>query len=171
MLHILHTALTVCRISGTVLNYARKTSTSFLHSSSLFLWPSWDQQVLPRTFATGQALRKAVTAATMPRFSCVGEVRGNGLAMGIEFVACAPSNLTPNPQAASACKLGLRARGVLVGTSGPFENVLKVRPPLAFTATEVPLFVTALVETLVEMELVMMKDAQRKEETVPKARL
>jgi len=130
----------------------------------------WNQQVLPRTFATGQVLREAVTAATIPRFSCVGEVRGTGLAMGIEFVECAPSNLTPSPQAASACKLGLRARGVLVGTSGPFENVLKVRPPLAFTTAEVPLFVAALVETLAEMELAFVNDAQRNEVAL-KARL
>jgi len=59
---------------------------------------------------------------------------------------------------------------VLVGTSGPFENVLKVRPPLAFTTAEVPLFVAALVETLAEMELAFVNDAQRNEVAL-KARL
>jgi 4-aminobutyrate aminotransferase-like enzyme len=31
-----------------------------------------------------------------------------------------------------------------VGTTGVHGNVLKVRPPLAFTAAEVPVFATAL---------------------------
>jgi hypothetical protein len=48
--------------------------------------------------------------------------------------------------------------------------VLKVRPPLAFTTAEVPLFVAALVETLAEMELAFVNDAQRNEVAL-KARL
>jgi 4-aminobutyrate aminotransferase-like enzyme len=122
-------------------------------------------KVLPRTLAAGHALRAAVTAATMPRFPCVGAVRGSGLAVGIEFVADARLNLAPDAVAAGACKRGLRARGVLVGTAGPFENVLKVRPPLAFTVAEVPLFVAALVATLTEME------HARERAPNPKARL
>jgi 4-aminobutyrate aminotransferase-like enzyme len=44
----------------------------------------------------------------------------------------------------------LRARGVLVGTTGKHANVLKVRPPLAFTEDLVPVFVEALVAVLGE---------------------
>jgi 4-aminobutyrate aminotransferase-like enzyme len=30
----------------------------------------------------------------------------------------------------------MRERGVLVGTDGPFHNVLKIKPPLCFTARD-----------------------------------
>ena len=52
---------------------------------------------------------------------------------------------------ASAIKEGLRERGVLVGTCGPAGNVLKVRPPLAFTEAEVPVFAEALAATLASL--------------------
>ena len=42
----------------------------------------------------------------------------------------------------------MRARGVLVGTTGRAVNTLKVRPPLAFTADDVPTFVAALTAAL-----------------------
>jgi len=38
----------------------------------------------------------------------------------------------------------MRERGVLVGTTGSAGNILKVRPPLAFTTAEVPVFLEAL---------------------------
>ncbi len=47
-----------------------------------------------------------------------------------------------------AIKEGMRSRGVLVGSSGRHGDVLKIRPPLAFTADEVPIVATALAETL-----------------------
>ena len=63
----------------------------------------------------------------------------SGLAIGVEFA---------DATIASAVKEGLRERGVLVGTSGRLGTVLKVRPPLAFSAAEVPIFATALEATL-----------------------
>ncbi|MHB1434350.1 MAG: hypothetical protein ACYCVZ_19810, partial [Streptosporangiaceae bacterium] len=53
--------------------------------------------------------------------------------------------------AAAAVKDGLRRRGVLVGTTSRAGNVLKVRPPLAFTADLVPVFVRALSEALADL--------------------
>ena len=54
--------------------------------------------------------------------------------------------ITPErkPNRAAWVKNGLRRRGVLVGCTGPNDCVLKVRPPLAFTVFEVPIFVAAL---------------------------
>jgi 4-aminobutyrate aminotransferase-like enzyme len=105
-----------------------------------------DERVLPRVVETGQALRTAVRAATVGH-EIVGDVRGMGLANGIELVTDRGSR-TPNPAAASAVKDGLRRRGVLVGTTGRHGNVIKVRPPLAFTADLVPHFVDALTAAL-----------------------
>jgi 4-aminobutyrate aminotransferase-like enzyme/Ser/Thr protein kinase RdoA (MazF antagonist) len=105
-----------------------------------------DERVLPRVQATGQALREALREATRDD-DRIGDVRGMGLANAIEVVTDRAST-TPDASAASAMKDGLRRHGVLVGTTGPHRNVLKVRPPLAFTEREVPVFVAALQATL-----------------------
>jgi 4-aminobutyrate aminotransferase-like enzyme len=105
-----------------------------------------DERVLPRVVEAGQALRSQVSAATAGH-DRVGDVRGMGLANGIELVVDRAGR-QPDPAAADAVKNGLRRRGVLVGTTGRHGNVLKVRPPLAFTADLVPAFVDALAATL-----------------------
>jgi 4-aminobutyrate aminotransferase-like enzyme/Ser/Thr protein kinase RdoA (MazF antagonist) len=108
-----------------------------------------DERVLARVTEAGEALRSAVRSATAGHLA-VGDVRGVGLANGIELVQD-PVGKQPDGAAATAVANGLRRRGVLVGTTGRFGNVLKVRPPLAFTADLVPTFVTALVEALDEL--------------------
>ena len=44
----------------------------------------------------------------------------------------------------------LRDRGILTGTDGPHDNVLKLRPPLVFTAQDAEFFVETLREVLQE---------------------
>jgi 4-aminobutyrate aminotransferase-like enzyme len=105
-----------------------------------------DERVRPRVVATGEALREAVRAVTADD-DRVGDVRGMGLANGIEIVTDRASR-RPDPVAASAIKDGLRRHGVLVGTTGRAGNVLKVRPPLAFTVDDLPVFTAALDRTL-----------------------
>ncbi|MDR2987619.1 MAG: aminotransferase class III-fold pyridoxal phosphate-dependent enzyme, partial [Nocardiopsaceae bacterium] len=105
-----------------------------------------DERVLPRVEAAGAELRAAIRAATS-QFGCVGDVRGVGLAIAIEIVTDRASK-RPDPAGASAVKDALRRHGVLVGTTGRAGNVLKVRPPLAFTADLVPAFTAALTASL-----------------------
>ena len=62
-----------------------------------------------------------------------------GLAIGVELT---------DADTARSIKEGLRERGVLIGTCGRDGNVLKIRPPLAFTTVEVPVFTAALEATL-----------------------
>ncbi|MGK2850450.1 MAG: aminotransferase class III-fold pyridoxal phosphate-dependent enzyme [Candidatus Limnocylindrales bacterium] len=97
-----------------------------------------DERVLERAQVAGAALREAITAASAGHLAIVG-IRGVGLAIGVE---CS------DRATARAIKEGLRARGVLIGTSGRDGSVLKVRPPLAFTSAEVPIFSEALKATL-----------------------
>ncbi|MCB0908082.1 MAG: aminotransferase class III-fold pyridoxal phosphate-dependent enzyme [Nocardioidaceae bacterium] len=110
-----------------------------------------DERVLPRVVAAGETLRSAVREATVEA-ACVGDVRGVGLANGIEIVTDRESKAADGATA-SALKNALKRNGVLVGTAGADGNVLKVRPPLAFTDREVPVFVNALVASLRELGL------------------
>jgi 4-aminobutyrate aminotransferase-like enzyme len=108
-----------------------------------------DERVLPRVVIAGDALRAAIREIATEH-PVIGDVRGVGLANGIEIVATDGSR-TPDADRAGEIKDGLRRHGVLVGTTGPAGNVLKVRPPLAFTAAEVPVFADALRVTLAEL--------------------
>ena len=107
-----------------------------------------DERVLPRVVAAGVALRAAIADATVD-VECIGDVRGVGLANAIEIVVSRASR-EPDAAAAHRIKNSLRDHGVLVGTTGAAGNVLKVRPPLAFTDGHVPVFVAALTRALTE---------------------
>ena len=105
-----------------------------------------DERVLPRVQAAGEALRAGIRDVAS-RHAAIGDVRGMGLAIGVEIVSDRESK-APDADATAAIKEGLRDRGVLVGTTGTAGNILKVRPPLAFTTAEVPFFTEALEATL-----------------------
>jgi len=56
--------------------------------------------------------------------------------------------LEPAPEAASDIVNRMRERGVLLGTDGPFHNVIKIRPPMPFTAADADYLVQTLAEAL-----------------------
>lgn len=59
----------------------------------------------------------------------VGDVRGRGLLIGVEFVADRNSKI-PDPEAAKRFVLAALRRGVLVLATGPYANVVSLTPPL-----------------------------------------
>lgn len=61
----------------------------------------------------------------------VGDVRGSGLFLGVELVR---DRVTLEPAGAEAAFVAnrMRERGFLLGTDGPYHNVVKIRPPLPF---------------------------------------
>lgn len=67
---------------------------------------------------------------------CIGDVRGSGLFIGIELVKNRMT-LEPHTQLAQKVKNELREQFVLVSTDGPFNNVIKSKPPLCFTKANV----------------------------------
>lgn len=77
----------------------------------------------------------------------VGDIRGSGLFLGVELVK---DRDTLEPATAEAAEIAnrMRDRGVLLGTDGPFHNVLKIRPPMPFDDADAALLVTVLAETL-----------------------
>jgi 4-aminobutyrate aminotransferase-like enzyme/Ser/Thr protein kinase RdoA (MazF antagonist) len=66
------------------------------------------------------------------RHPLVGDVRGSGLFLGVELVKDRDT-LEPATAEASDVVNRMRDRGFLLGTDGPFANVLKIRPPMPFT--------------------------------------
>ena len=101
-----------------------------------------DERVLDRVRRTGAALRDALAGVAAGR-PVVGDVRGVGLAWGVELVTDAGTR-APDGARATAVRDRMRALGVLVGTSGRHGNVIKIRPPLAFEPAHVPVLAGAL---------------------------
>jgi len=67
------------------------------------------------------------------RFEVIGDVRGCGLYVGVELVT-GRDHKTPDAKTTSAVVNGLRERRVLISAEGKYGNVLKIRPPLVFSA-------------------------------------
>ena len=83
------------------------------------------------------------------RFPLVGDVRGSGLFLGIELVRDR-TTLTPAADEATYIANRLREEGILLGTDGPFHNVVKIRPPMPFAAGDADLLVETIARVLEE---------------------
>ncbi|MFO1170000.1 MAG: aminotransferase class III-fold pyridoxal phosphate-dependent enzyme [Hyphomicrobiaceae bacterium] len=69
------------------------------------------------------------------RHPLIGHVRGHGLFIGVELVRDRRT-LEPATGEAGAIINDLRENGILVSTDGPFDNVLKIKPPICFGVRE-----------------------------------
>jgi 4-aminobutyrate aminotransferase-like enzyme len=92
-------------------------------------------------------MRELRTLAT--RHAAVADVRGSGLYLGVELVA--EGSGSPAPALATAVLNGLRDRHVLIGAAGRYGNVLKIRPPLCFSAANAGQLIGALEEVLIQL--------------------
>ncbi len=83
----------------------------------------------------------------MDRYSIVGDVRGRGLFLGLELVR---DRATKEHAGEPASAIVNRARelGVLMGTDGPFDNVIKLRPPMTFRREHADILLETLDEAM-----------------------
>ena len=81
------------------------------------------------------------------QYDVIGDVRGAGLFLGLEFVK---DRKTKEPLAAAATHVvnDLRRQGILISATGPYANVLKIRPPLVFTEEHADIFLDATAKAL-----------------------
>lgn len=86
------------------------------------------------------------------RHPLVGDARGRGLFLGIELVLD-PETREPAPDHAAHLVERLRDLGILLSTDGPDHNVIKLKPPLVFSAADADRVVETLDRTLSETAL------------------
>jgi 4-aminobutyrate aminotransferase-like enzyme len=70
--------------------------------------------------------------ALMDKHAIIGDVRGLGLMLGIDLVKDRKSK-EPATERAGRVVERCRELGVLMGTDGPYDNIIKLRPALIFT--------------------------------------
>ncbi|MFY1699566.1 aspartate aminotransferase family protein [Solwaraspora sp. WMMA2101] len=92
-----------------------------------------DHDLQANAARTGELLRTGLTGAAAAH-PIVGEVRGKGLMLAVEFVR--PGTSEPDPAATTAVFEACRAGGLLVGKGGLYGNVLRMGPPLTLTEDE-----------------------------------
>ena len=81
------------------------------------------------------------------KYEVCGDARGEGLFLGLELVINKESK-DPNTALASLVQNKLKEKGMMVGTDGPFVNVIKVKPPICFTEENADELVRAIDEIL-----------------------
>lgn len=75
---------------------------------------------------------KGLLCELVDKYEFCGDARGAGLFLGLEMVMDKESK-APNSELAQFLKNALRENSILVGTDGPFDNVIKIKPPICFT--------------------------------------
>ena len=83
------------------------------------------------------------------RHPLIGDVRGNGLFVGVELVTNREAR-TPAGREASYVANRMRELGVLLSTDGPDHNVLKIKPPLCFDTADADFLTETLDRVLSE---------------------
>lgn len=81
------------------------------------------------------------------RHACIGDVRGQGLFIGAEFVQDLDTR-TPDRTRAKAVVEAMKAHHVLLSTEGPDDNVLKIKPPIVFSQANAEQFLDTLDQVL-----------------------
>ena len=95
-----------------------------------------DEELMANAAEVGGGLRDELSVLNHPR---IGEVRGSGLYVGVEVLT---EDGGPDRAGAKALVNAMRERRVLISVCGTHGNVLKVRPPLVFSSSDVDWFCT-----------------------------
>lgn len=107
-----------------------------------------EEKVQQRVLANGTLLHAGLEELTRES-PYVAEVRGSGLYAGVEIVQDRDT-LAPDRARAENVISDLRDRRVLISGTGPAANVLKIRPPLAFSSADVTRFLETFAEVAAE---------------------
>lgn len=105
--------------------------------------------------SVGAYLKKGL-ATLMVKHPLIGDVRGEGLFLGLEFVRDRATCEPAGPEAAYVAER-LKNLGVLTGTDGPFHNVLKIKPPMVFMTADADRLVACLDQVLAEPRLKLLR--------------
>ncbi len=88
-----------------------------------------DEQLQANALTVGNYLKKELHHLAA-RFPIIGDVRGQGLFLGVEFVDTEKNPLTDH---ADYLVNRMKSFGILLSTDGPDQNVIKIKPPLVFS--------------------------------------
>ncbi|XP_068596911.1 5-phosphohydroxy-L-lysine phospho-lyase [Brachionichthys hirsutus] len=97
------------------------------------------------------AYLKDLLTRLQTRHHLIGDVRGMGLFVGLELVTDREKR-TPAAEAAALLVKRLKEDRIILSTDGPWENVLKFKPPMCFSMDDVDAVVQRIDCHLTDME-------------------
>ena len=111
-------------------------------TNSLEDWTDLYERYQAKALETGNYLKVGLKnlAANHP---IIGDIRGNGLFLGIDLVRDQDTREPATGETHKAVNL-LRHQGVLIGSTGQFDNILKIRPPMVFSKENADLLLQKL---------------------------
>lgn len=98
-----------------------------------------------RALETGEYLQQQLRQLQQ-QHSLISDIRGQGLFLGMALM----QEDQPAKEQASYLVNRMRERGILMSTDGPFNNVLKIKPPLCFAEKDADFLVENLDKILKE---------------------
>ena len=123
-------------------------STAACVAGRMTLQVTLDEDLQRNALLVGERLLSGLRPL-MGEFEIVGDVRGSGLFLGVELVRDRQT-LEPAPDEATFVVDRMRHRGVLVGTDGPYHNVIKIRGPMQLSLADADQVVDTLARALRE---------------------
>lgn len=108
-----------------------------------------EEGICDHALQMGGYLTECLRESIPPRY--VGEIRFKGLMGGIELVEDRTTKAPLPRKTMGEIKGSLLNRGLLVSTSGPLGNVVRIQPPLIITKEEIEFVATALKEAILEI--------------------
>jgi len=105
-----------------------------------------DEKLVENARDVGEYTRDAFKRLAQ-KHTIIGDVRGSGLFMGMEFVA---DRATKEPAVAEASRIvnEMRERGVLIGKIGIHQCATKIRPPMPFSRENADLMLSVFDDVL-----------------------
>jgi len=107
------------------------------------------EQLQAHALTTGAYFQEQLSLLQQ-RFELIGDVRGLGLFIGVELVEDRTSK-QPATDKTSWLVEFFKQHHILLSTEGPFYNILKIKPPLAFSKSDADKFIKVLELGLIEL--------------------
>jgi len=111
-----------------------------------------EREGLQQNALTVGAYLKGQLTSLVARYPLIGDVRGEGLFLGVELVRDRGTLEAATAEAAYVIER-MKDRGVLLGTDGPWRNVLKIKPPMVFTKADADCLADVLDRVMAEPRL------------------
>lgn len=105
-----------------------------------------DQDLQANAMRMGQRIKDGFNELAKS-IEYIGDVRGSGLFLGVELVTDRQTQ-APATEITSNLMEFAKNRGVFLSCDGPANNVLKIKPPMVLSDTDVDLFLTVVAEGL-----------------------
>lgn len=99
-----------------------------------------EENLVQNAHVVGEFLKDGLLSL-QEKYSSIGDVRGMGLMLGVEFVG---ENKSPDPGFVGRLFEETKKEGVLIGKGGLYGNVIRIAPPLNISKSEVEDFLKIL---------------------------